>query len=160
MKHSLLFLYTVLLFSVQTVSAQYYETGQDPASLKWKQIKTGRFTVIYPENYGPGGIMYAKSLEESYSKLLSLFPEKKFKIPVVIHNFTIQSNGYVAWAPKRIELYPTPDQNSIPLAAETQLTVHELSVVFPRQEEWSSDPASDIILFVLGPRQHNHLTGW
>ena len=130
MKHSLLFLYTVLLFSVQTVSAQYYETGQDPASLKWKQIKTGRFTVIYPENYGPGGIMYAKSLEESYSKLLSLFPEKKFKIPVVIHNFTIQSNGYVAWAPKRIELYPTPDQNSIPLAAETQLTVHELTHVF------------------------------
>jgi hypothetical protein len=129
MRHSLLLLYTVLLFLVQTVSAQYYETGQDPASLKWMQIKTGRFTVIYPENYAAGGIIYAKSLEESYSKLLSLFPEKKFKIPVIIHNYTIQSNGYVSWAPKRIELYPTPDQNSIPLAAETQLTVHELTHV-------------------------------
>jgi hypothetical protein len=129
MRHSLILLYTGLLLSLQTVSAQYYDTGQDPASLKWMQIKTGRFTVIYPEKYGEGGIMYAKSLEESYSKLLSLFPEKKFRIPVVIHNFTIRSNGYVSWAPKRIELYPTPDQNTIPLAAETQLTVHELAHV-------------------------------
>jgi hypothetical protein len=130
MKQRLIFLNTILLFLAQAVSAQYYETGQDPASIKWMQIKTGRFTVIYPENYGPGGMIYAKSFEESYSKLLSLFPERKFKIPVVIHNFTIQSNGYVSWAPKRIELYPTPDQNTIPLAAETQLTVHELTHVF------------------------------
>jgi hypothetical protein len=129
MKHKLIFLYTVLLFLVQTVSAQYYETGQDPASLKWMQIKTGKFTVIYPEKYGQEGIKYAKSFENSYSKLMSLFPEKRFKIPVVLHNYTIQSNGYVSWAPKRIELYPTPDQNSIPLAAETQLTVHELTHV-------------------------------
>ena len=122
-------LYTVFLFAAQTLTAQYYDTGQDPASIKWKQIKTSRFTVIFPENYGPGGILYAKSLNESFSKLSSLFPEKKFRIPVIIHNFTIQSNGYVAWAPKRIELYPTPDQNTIPLAPETQLTVHELTHV-------------------------------
>ena len=49
-----------ILFSVQIVTAQYYETGQDPASTKWMQIKTGRFTIIYPENYGPGGIDICK----------------------------------------------------------------------------------------------------
>jgi hypothetical protein len=119
----------VLLFGVQAVTGQYYETGQDPASLRWKQIKTGRFTVIYPETYGKGGILYAKTLNESYAKLMSLFPEKKFTIPVVLHNYTIQSNGYVAWAPRRIELYPTPDPNSIPMAPEEQLAVHELTHV-------------------------------
>ena len=129
MKLRQLFLYTVLLFSFQFVSAQYYETGQDPASLKWKQIKTGRFTVIFPENWGPGGILYAKSLDEAYSKLTTLFPEKKFHIPVVIHSFSIQSNGYVAWAPKRMELYPTPEQNTIPLSPEKQLAIHELTHV-------------------------------
>ena len=35
--------------------AQYYDTGQDPGSLKWMQIKTGRFTVIYPRTYGDAG---------------------------------------------------------------------------------------------------------
>jgi hypothetical protein len=129
MKLRQLFLYTILLFSFQFVSAQYYETGQDPASLKWKQIKTERFTVIFPENWGPGGMLYAKSLDEAYSKLTTLFPEKKFHIPVVIHSFSIQSNGYVAWAPKRMELYPTPEQNTIPLSPEKQLAIHELTHV-------------------------------
>jgi len=129
MKLKLIILYTVLLFSFSSVYAQYYETGQDPASLKWKQIKTGRFTVIFPENCEPSGILYAKSLDDAYSKLSTLFPEKKFHIPVLIHSYSIQSNGYVAWAPKRMELYPTPEQNTIPLAPEKQLSIHELAHV-------------------------------
>ena len=129
MRHKLIILCTALIFSVQAITAQYYNTGQDPASLKWKQIKTWRFTVIYPENYGPEGIGYAKKLDEAYSNLMTLFPGKKFTLPVVLHNYTIQSNGYVAWAPRRVELYPTPDQNSIPLAPEEQLATHELTHV-------------------------------
>ena len=129
MKLRLIFLYIFLLFQFQLVSAQYYETGQDPASLKWKQIKTNRFTVIFPENWEQGGILYAKSLDEAYSKLTTLFPVKKFHIPVLIHSFSIQSNGYVAWAPKRMELYPTPEQNTIPLSPEKQLSIHELTHV-------------------------------
>jgi hypothetical protein len=129
MRQRLIILCSALLLSIQIISAQYYNTGQDPAALKWKQIKTGRFTIIYPDNYGQGGITYAKSLNDAYSKLLLLFPEKKFNIPVVIHNYTIQSNGYVAWAPRRMELYPTPEQNTIPLSADKQLAVHELAHV-------------------------------
>ena len=56
MKHKLIIIFFSSVLLLQTVSAQYYETGQDPASLKWKQIKTGRFTVIYPEHYGIEGI--------------------------------------------------------------------------------------------------------
>ena len=93
------------------------------------QIKTDRFTVIYPEKYGSGGIDFAKSLDNAYSKLVSLFPEKKFRIPVVIHNYTTHSNGYVAWAPKRMEIYPTPEQNTIPLDPFKQLSIHELTHV-------------------------------
>jgi len=130
MKQRLLFIFSLLLFIGQFLSAQYYSTGQDPSSLKWMQIKTGRFTVIYPENYGPMGIRYAKSLDDAYSRLVSLFPEKKFNMPVIIHNYSIQSNGYVAWAPRRMELYPTPEQNTIPLPMDRQLAIHELAHVF------------------------------
>jgi len=129
MRKRLIFLCFILLCSLRIVSAQYYETGQDPSSLRWNQIKTGRFTVIYPENFDNLGIQYAKALDEAYSNLGLLFPEKKFKIPVVIHPYTTQSNGYVAWAPKRMELYPTPEQNSIPLAPEIQLATHEMTHV-------------------------------
>jgi hypothetical protein len=129
MKHKLFIILISSFLFLHSLSAQYYDTGQDPASLKWMQIKTGRFTVIYPEKYSAGGLKYAKSLDEAYSKLTTLFPGKKFDIPVIIHNYTIMSNGYVAWAPRRMELYPTPEQNNIPLSPEKQLATHELAHV-------------------------------
>ena len=148
MRFRQILLLLVLIFLSQIITAQYYETGQDPASLKWMQIKTGRFTVIYPEKYGAMGIEYAKSLDKAYSKLVLLFPEKKFRIPVIIHNYTVQSNGYVSWAPKRIELYPTPEQNTIPLSEEEQLAVHELTHVY--QMESLNQGFSKYISFLLG----------
>jgi hypothetical protein len=124
------FLFCICFLLFFTVSpAQYYNTGQDPGSLKWMQIKTGRFTVIYPKSYGEAGINFARSLDNAYSKLTTLYPERKFKIPVIIHNYTTESNGYVAWAPSRMEIYPTPEQNSIPLDPNTQLAIHELTHV-------------------------------
>lgn len=130
MRSSLFLIFLSLFFSNHIVSAQYYETGQDPASLKWMQIKTGIFTVIYPEKYEEGGKAFAKALDEAYSKSVTLFPEKKFRIPVVIHSYSTLSNGYVAWAPKRMEIYPTPEQNTIPLDPNKQLAIHELAHVF------------------------------
>src|SRR5665647_2582368 len=112
------------------------------------QIKTNHFTVIYPEKYGANGLAYVKSLDEAYSGLVTLFPEKKFKIPVVIHSYTTMSNGYVAWAPKRMELYPTPEQNTIPLSAESQLAIHELAHVF--QMETMNRGFSKVMSVFLG----------
>ena len=129
MRYHFIILYITLLLFTQNTFSQYYDTGQDPASLKWVQIKTERFKVIYPENYGQGGIEFAKSLDDAYSRLGSLFPQKKFRIPVIIHNYTTNSNGYVAWAPRRMEIYPTPEQNTIPLDPVKQLSIHELTHV-------------------------------
>jgi len=117
MFNRVLLLFILALFSCSKLSGQYYDTGQDPSSVKWLQIKTNRFTVIYPESYGDGGPAFAKSLDDAYSKLLTLFPPKKFKIPVVIHSLSVESNG-------------TPEQNSIPMEMNEQLAVHELAHVF------------------------------
>lgn len=127
MKNCSILLFLALLLPVPPVSGQYYDTGEDPSSLKWLQIKTKRFTVIYPQSFGEEGINYARSLDNSYSKLSSLFSVKKLRMPVIIHNYTSFSNGYVAWSPRRIELFPTPEQNTIPLDPVEQLTTHELA---------------------------------
>ncbi len=148
MRYWSILLYIILSFISQVTIAQYYNTGQDPASLKWMQIKTGRFTVIFPGEFASGGIDFARSLDESYSKLVSIYPEKKFKIPVVIHNHTVHPNGYVAWAPRRMEIYPTPEQNTIPLDPVKQLTLHELTHVF--QMTSLKKGISDIASVILG----------
>ncbi len=124
----------IILLCISLISsyshAQYYNTGQDPGSLKWMQINTGRFKVIYPESFGERGIDFARALDKGYSELLTRYPARKFRLPVVIHNYTTESNGYVAWAPSRMEIYPTPEQNTIPLDPDEQLAVHELTHVF------------------------------
>lgn len=130
MKNVLFFFCIAFFLCSQYSGAQYYNTGQDPGSLKWMQIKTGRFKVIYPKSYGEEGINFARSLDYAYLKLSSLYPEKKIRIPIIIHNYTTESNGYVAWAPSRMEVYPTPEQNGIPLDPDTQLALHELTHVF------------------------------
>jgi hypothetical protein len=124
-----LVLLILLISTGYEISAQYYDTGQDPAFLKWMQIKTRRFTLIYPKSYGADGLKFARSLDESFGKLSSLYPERKVRLPVVIHNYTTFSNGYVAWAPRRMEIYPTPEQNGIPSDPVDQLTIHELTHV-------------------------------
>ena len=47
-------------------------------------------------------------------------------IPVVLHPYTTQSNGVVTWAPKRMDLFSSPDPyESNPDAWIPHLTVHE-----------------------------------
>jgi len=145
---SKIFSSAAFLFLSFSMYAQYYNTGQDPASLKWMQVKTGRFNVIYPENYGQSGPEFAQALEEAYSDISLLYPEKKFRIPVIIHNYTTQSNGFVAWAPRRMELYPTPDQNSIPLDIKRQLVLHELTHVM--QMESLNSGFSRVMSYIAG----------
>jgi hypothetical protein len=118
----------LLLFPASFISrAQYYDTGEDPASVKWLQIKTVRYTLIYPESFGNEAFSYARSLDSSFAKLSAFYPVYKTNYPIVIHNYTTFSNGYVAWAPRRMEIYPTPEQNSIPLDPVEQLTTHEMT---------------------------------
>ncbi|MHC1730897.1 MAG: hypothetical protein AB9888_02515 [Bacteroidales bacterium] len=117
------------LLPLTRAGAQYYDTGQDPASLKWMQIKTTHFRIIFPDDFGAEATRYARLLEESYGKLSVLYPAVRTNIPVIIHNHSMQSNGYVSWAPRRMELFPLPGQDNLPMHPASQLTVHETAHV-------------------------------
>ncbi len=122
----------MLLVSLMTIAngrAQYYDTGQDPASLRWRQINTPRFRVIYPEDFEAGAKDYALLLEQSFNRLSPLYPDGRSRIPVIIHNHSMSSNGYVSWAPRRMELYPLPGQDNLPMWPAEQLAVHETAHV-------------------------------
>jgi len=46
-KISIIFL--ILIFAAINANAQYFQTGQDPSSVSWKQINTDNFQIVYPE---------------------------------------------------------------------------------------------------------------
>ncbi|SET56953.1 hypothetical protein SAMN05444285_11676 [Draconibacterium orientale] len=114
-----------LVFATYVAQAQYFDTGQDPASLKWRQINTTNFQLIYPDYYENQAQVLAQKLEMVYDFGSYSLKYKPGKISVILHTQTVQSNGLVAYAPKRSEFYTTPHQGIYPQDWLEQLALHE-----------------------------------
>jgi hypothetical protein len=106
-------------------SAQFSESGTEPASVRWQQIHTEHFRVIFPTDAAHDGQRAANVLEYIYSKEGKTLNHQPAKIPVVLHNRTAFSNGFVSWAPKRSEWFLTPPQDNYAQDWLEQLAVHE-----------------------------------
>jgi len=124
-RYFLLF-FVALLCSINASNAQFYSTGQDPSSARWMQIKTQNFQIIFQKGFEEQAQKTAQILEFYYQKAGVSLAHSPKKISVIIHNQTITSNGYVAWAPKRMELYATPPQDIYPDPWLEHLCIHEL----------------------------------
>ncbi len=144
-----LYLLVILLFICIPFSfSQYYESGQDPSSLKWKQIKTPNFKIIFPESFSSEGQRLANILEYAYTLVPYSLNHNPKKIPVIVHNYSSQSNGFVAWAPKRMELFPTPSATSYPQDPLEQLALHELRHVV--QMDKLNQGFTKFLTYILG----------
>ncbi len=124
MKKTLVACVLLLIFS-QQASSQYYSSGQDPTSIKWKQINTAGFKVIFPEGYEKTANYVANVLE--YARMLdstSLKANPK-KVPVVLHNRSTISNAQSLWAPRRMDFYTVPPQDTYGQEWFQQLALHE-----------------------------------
>ncbi len=120
------FLTCYLAGSASTVFAQYYKTGEDPAHVKWSQVTTGPFQIIYPRGLDSLAFRYAWLLEQVTPAVMSSLGISSPSIPVVLHAYNVNSNGTVTWAPKRIELITTPPSKGLSQNWEKQLVLHEI----------------------------------
>lgn len=116
-----------MLFLIKGVYSygQYFDLGQNPAGLKWKQINTKKFTLIFPESYTSEAERVANTMEYLYNFESKTLPTKIRKTPLILQNQTTLNNGITLLAPKRIEFFTLPDQNTEPTEWINQLAVHE-----------------------------------
>ncbi len=105
--------------------AQYYVRGQDPASLRWKQINTENFRVIFPEDYAERAAYIADVLEFSYEPASASLGHRPRRVPVILHNQTVVPNGFVSWAPARIEMFTNPPPGDGVHNWHERLAIHE-----------------------------------
>ena len=111
--------------------AQFYTTGDDPASIHWYRTDTETYRIIYPEGLDSLAKVYATTLEkykEAVGRSAGYVPGEWTcgKIPVVLHAFNANSNGSVAWAPRRMDLYTSPQAyGSEPMPWPDMLAIHE-----------------------------------
>ncbi|MDB4582540.1 hypothetical protein N9164_05265 [Draconibacterium sp.] len=143
-----LFLVFALLVEITIVKAQYFQTGQDPASIKWRQINTENFQLIYPDYFEVEAQKLAHVMEKVYAYKSKSIQYKPEKISIILHTQTVQSNGLVAWAPKRSEFYTTPHQGIYAQEWLYQLAIHEFRHVIQIDKINSEIPK--IIKILLG----------
>ena len=143
-----LFLFIAFIVLPVPVGAQYFESGQDPAFLKWKQIDSPHFKVIYPEDFSAEAQRMANILEYAYDLVPATLNHDPKKISVIIHNYSSRSNGFVAWAPKRMEIFPTPAPDSNPQDELEQLALHELRHVV--QIDKLNQGFTKVLSYILG----------
>ncbi|MEG1485027.1 MAG: hypothetical protein RSC28_06610 [Bacteroidales bacterium] len=115
----------LILLGIQPLKAQYYLTGEDPARAKWRKIKGENYTVIYPNEIDSLAKKYLWLLESNRNRVLAGLNINPKPIPVVLHPYTVKSNGMVVWTPKRMELYTQPSKNTYSQAWDKQLVLHE-----------------------------------
>ncbi len=114
-----------VLFSLSGVYAQYYNSGQDPASVRWQQINTANFKIIFPADYSNTANRVANILEYAASLDTITLNTKVKKIPVILHNQMAISNAQTVWAPRRMNFYTAPPQDSYGQDWFEQLSLHE-----------------------------------
>ena len=123
------FLSLLLLLAIFTMSktsnAQFYISGQDPASIKWNQINSENFQVVYPKGYDSVAQYVMNVLEYGRELNMQSYHADPKKISVILHNQSIISNAEVAWAPRRMEFYTIGPQGSYSQEWFQQIAIHE-----------------------------------
>ena len=130
MKFSKLVLTVIYILLSFSASAQFYVTGDDPGKLKWNYIDTDSYRIIYPSESDSLAHIYARKLETfkvpvSRSTGYMVGSGDGKLMPVVLHTYN-GSNGSVAWAPRRMDLFTIPSAyDADPMPWSTMLSVHE-----------------------------------
>ncbi len=116
----------ILLFSfIINSSGQYFSTGQDPASVRWKEIKTPAYKIIFPASFEHKAQYLANIMDLVVRHETASLTAKTPRVPIILHTRSTLSNGITVWAPKRIELYTCPPQQSYAEEWLEQLAIHE-----------------------------------
>ncbi len=145
----ILFVISFSILSVLSARAQYISLGNDPIDQKWNIIKTDHYKLIYPREIDSLARLYLWNLEANRELVYNPMLIDPRPISVILHSHTTQSNGMVTWAPKRIELFSSPDPySSEPDSWIEHLTKHEMRHV--AQVEHYTRDFYDVFYYLLG----------
>lgn len=88
---------------LSTLSAQ-----QNPPGVHWRRIDAPHFTIVFPQALEREAQRAATLLERVYEPLSKSLASRPERIPVVLNNSSMMSNGFVAWGPRRSQWYAMP----------------------------------------------------
>ncbi|MEO9852206.1 MAG: hypothetical protein ABJH72_05230 [Reichenbachiella sp.] len=144
-----------LLLLVVCLSALFSARSQDllnlPSSIKWQQIKSEHFKIIYPKGLDEEAQRTTNILENIYEPASNSLDTRPRKFPVILQNQHAVSNGFVTVAPYRSEFYMFEPQNYRHQGNDRwleRLAVHEYRHIV--QFEKAITPFNKAMYFLMG----------
>lgn len=83
----------------------------NPTFLKWKQVNTDHFRVLFPAGFEEPAQRVANNLESVYAPEARSMGRTPRKISVILQNQSTVSNAFVSMIPRRTEFYTMPTQD-------------------------------------------------
>jgi len=100
----------VLVFN-SSVKGQQAAVLENNPSLKWYQINTSHFKIIYPKGFDEQANRMANTMEHIRTPEANTMGTLPTKISIVLQNQSALSNAFVTITPRRSEFYTMPSQN-------------------------------------------------
>lgn len=98
----------ILTINSSQVYCQIFDNSQSHPNLKWKQINSDKFDLIFPEEFSNKAPNLAQQLEYFLTQMNRNFDRPIRKIPFIIQQNHLVPNGFVMLAPRKSEIFPTP----------------------------------------------------
>lgn len=100
---------TCLSFASVAQSESVLENN--PTFLKWDQVRTDHFRILFPQGFGDQAQRVANTLEYIYVPEARTIGETPRRISIVLQSQSSLSNGFVSYLPRRSEFYTMPAQD-------------------------------------------------
>jgi hypothetical protein len=105
-----LFLPALLLLATQAAAQSLPVIPQNPPSLRWQEVRTPHFRVLYPAGLDTAAQRTVQRLEAVHGPEGTTLGVQAKPIAVVMQNQTTVSNGFVTFLPRHAEFFTTPEQ--------------------------------------------------
>jgi hypothetical protein len=101
-------IFTTSLFAYVEAPINPINFEQSPPEIEWKKIVTPHFEIIFPKEILDEAQRVAHLIERAYPFVARSLEVNPPRIPLVLQNRSVDSNGFVTLAPRRSEWYITP----------------------------------------------------
>jgi hypothetical protein len=100
----------LLLLATRAAAQSLPVIPQNQPGLRWQQVRTPHFRVLYPAGLDTAAQRTAQRLEAVHGPEGATLGVQAKPIAVVLQNQTTVSNGFVTFLPRHAEFFTTPEQ--------------------------------------------------
>lgn len=119
---------TILILSINSYrsNSQIIDNDQAHSSIKWRQIDTENFRLIFPNTFENAAKKLAEQLPKIQRESRESLRVSPPKITLILQGNHLNQNGFVQLAPRKSEMFPVPSSTADNQEWLPNLALHEL----------------------------------